>query len=166
MTDKSGTFTKRSVVVGPRTPFAQDPMFDYSYDSGDDWVDDEGGEDVDDNAGIEPEDQDEEDEESEGEFDDWLDDAEEEEVMDVDENFVPPLLGDEPVFVGSNGGEQSKLPMKVVKKRDVPPKRVVKVVPTWKGPLWESEMGRGTEGMEMYRIQLLNGKSNSKPNDV
>jgi hypothetical protein len=25
----SGTFTKKSVVVGPRTPFAQDPALDY-----------------------------------------------------------------------------------------------------------------------------------------
>lgn len=95
----SGTFTKKSFVVGPRTPFAQDPIFDYSYDSGDDWQDDDEGEDVDNFGGeknLEEEDEDE-DEEDEGEFDDWLDDSEDVEAaqpdsMDVDDAPEPEKL--------------------------------------------------------------------------
>jgi hypothetical protein len=138
-----GTWTKSSAVVGPRTPFAQDPIFDYSYDSADEWVEDEGGEGVDD-----PDDAaDEEDEEEEGteagEFDDWLDDSE-------DAQFAPDAMDmDEP--------EQTKLPLKVVKKMK-PRKKIVKLTPTWDGPLWEDTIGRGTGGFEEYRIQLLNGE--------
>ncbi|WVQ93405.1 hypothetical protein IAU59_000475 [Kwoniella sp. CBS 9459] len=145
-----GTFTKKSVVVGPRTPFAQDPIFDYSYDSGDDWQDDEGGEDVDD-FGENPEareaEEDDEDDEDEGEFDDWLDDSE-------DVEFTP-AEGEAP---GLGVMDQSRLPMKVVKKsREAPPKKVVKLTPTWKGPVWESRIGEeGTDGLDGYRIQLLN----------
>ena len=71
----SGTFTKRSVCVGPRTPFGQDPTIDYAYDSDAEWVDDEGdGVDAADAADSEEEEEEEEGE-SEGEFDDWLDDS-------------------------------------------------------------------------------------------
>ncbi|WWC68642.1 uncharacterized protein I206_102573 [Kwoniella pini CBS 10737] len=143
-----GTFTKKSVVVGPRTPFAQDPIFDYSYDSSDDWVDDEGGEDVDDFGEGEPkeDEEDEEGSESEGEFDDWLDDAEDIEFTPADGD-ISSLA--EP--------EQARLPMKVVKKsRDIA-KKVVKLIPSWKGPIWEKSVGEeGSEGLEGYRIQLLN----------
>lgn len=134
-------------------------MFDYSYDSGDDWEDDAGGEDVDDNANLEPEEQDEDDGEDEGEFDDWLDDSEDV-VVEAAADGTPgksipiEVDGDEPVLMSATG-----LPVKVVKKKEVQPKRVVKVVPTWRGPLWEREIGEGHEGMEMYRIQLLNGRS-------
>jgi hypothetical protein len=153
----SGTFTKKSVVVGPRTPFAQDPALDYSYDSGDDWEDEEGGDDVDDfgegEGAAEPEDDEDEDEED-GEFDDWLDDE------DDGESGIPGDGIDE----GSATAvvpqlDQGRLPMKViVKKREVP-KRAVKVTPWWKGPEWEGCIGAGTDGLEVYRIQLLNGAS-------
>ncbi|WVF65764.1 hypothetical protein IAT40_000498 [Kwoniella sp. CBS 6097] len=147
-----GTFTKKSVVVGPRTPFAQDPIFDYSYDSGDDWQDDEGGEDVDDfgeNKEAREDEEDEEDDEDEGEFDDWLDDSEDVEFTPAEGEAQAQPLG---------GMDQSRLPMKVVKKtREAPPKKVVKLTPTWKGPVWESRIGEeGTDGLEGYRIQLLN----------
>jgi len=149
-----GTWTKRSVAVGPRTPFAQDPIFDYSYDSGDDWDDDDGGEDVDNfgeaNADVEDE---EEEDESEGEFDDWLDDTE-----DVDQRAGTPMdLDGDPGAISGSGHEQSKLPMKVVKKSQVP-KRVVPLKPRADGPLWEVEIGKGNEGFEGYRLQLLNGE--------
>jgi chromatin assembly factor 1 subunit A len=53
--------------------------------------------------------------------------------------------------------DQGRLPMKViVKKREVP-KKAVKVTPWWKGPEWEGCIGSGTDGLEVYRIQLLNG---------
>jgi hypothetical protein len=152
----SGTFTKKSVVVGPRTPFAQDPVFDYSYDSGDDWEDEEGGEDVDDfgEGNAPPDEEDEDDDEEEGEFDDWLDDSEEgiagiEGMMGVDDGPLFPA----PASVM----EQGRLPVKVVKKRDVP-KKVTKLVPWWKGPEWEGKIGSGTAGLETYSIQLLNGQ--------
>ena len=145
----TGTYTKKSVTVGPRTPFAQDPALDYTYDSGDDWQDDEGGEDVDDfgEGAAEPEDEGED--ESEGEFDDWLDDSE-------DGGYVP-AEGDEEIQPIPPSEEQSKLPMKVVKKRDVP-RKVVKLTPVWRGPMWESKVGEGSDGMESYRLHLLNGK--------
>ncbi|KAL0252365.1 hypothetical protein I308_101754 [Cryptococcus tetragattii IND107] len=143
----SGTFTKKSLVVGPRTPFAQDPIFDYSYDSGDEWQDDDEGEDVDNFGGEKnlEEEEEEEEEEDEGEFDDWLDDTEDVEaaqpdLMDVDDAPVP-----------------EKLSKDIKKLKEQPIKRIVKLVPTWKGPVWENRIGeKGTEGLESYRIQLLN----------
>lgn len=145
----SGTFTKKSFVVGPRTPFAQDPIFDYSYDSGDDWQDDDEGEDVDNFGGeknLEEEDEDE-DEEDEGEFDDWLDDSEDVEAAQPDSMDV------------DDAREPEKLSRGVKKLKEQPIKRIVKLVPTWKGPVWENRIGeKGTEGLESYRIQLLNGE--------
>jgi chromatin assembly factor 1 subunit A len=71
-----GTWTKKSVCVGPRTPFGQDPTIDYAYDSDAEWVDDEGDNvDAGDAADSEEDEEDDEDGESEGEFDDWLDDS-------------------------------------------------------------------------------------------
>ncbi|ODN76691.1 hypothetical protein L202_05326 [Cryptococcus amylolentus CBS 6039] len=147
----SGTFTKKSLLVGPRTPFAQDPVFDYSIDSGDEWEEDEGGEDVDDfgGGGEKAEEEDDDEDEEEGEFDDWLDDSEQ-----VESEPPPP----EVIDVDDPMGSVSKLPApaKVAKKKE-PVKRIVKLVPTWKGPLWETKIGeKGTEGLESYRIQLLN----------
>ncbi|TYJ59222.1 hypothetical protein B9479_000211 [Cryptococcus floricola] len=147
----SGTFTKKSLLVGPRTPFAQDPIFDYSIDSGDEWEEDEGGEDVDDfgGGGEKAEEEDDDEDEEEGEFDDWLDDSDQ-----VESGPPPP----EVIDVDDSTGSVSKLPApaKVVKKKE-PVKRIVKLVPTWKGPLWETKIGeKGTEGLESYRIQLLN----------
>lgn len=144
------------MVVGPRTPFAQDPLLDYSYDSGDDWEDEEGGDDVDgaEAAENQPEEEDEEEEDSEGEFDDWLDDSEDAgydpaNAMEVDEDGS-----------ADRALEQGRLAMKVTakKQKEAPPKKVVKLVPSWKGPEWEPQFGSGTEGMEQYRLQLLNGK--------
>ena len=142
----SGTFTKNSAVVGPRTPLALDPIFDYSYDSGDDWQDDEGGDDVDGHdevAGQEEEDE----EESEGEFDDWLDDDEEEPHV--------------PVEIVASSMEQYPSGMKVIKKTGEVLKRSVKISPYWKGPIWEREVGERIDGFDKYRLQLLNGEQTS-----
>jgi chromatin assembly factor 1 subunit A len=151
-----GTHTKKSAAVGARTPFAQDPTIDYSYDSGDEWQDDDCGEDVDDfgEAKAAEEEEEEDDEEEDDEFADWLDDTEE------DGGYVPGMLdGDGDVQMLGGGLEQSRLPMKVVKKstKEVV-KKVVKVVPNWKGPCWEERLGTGSEGLEGFRIQLLNGE--------
>lgn len=148
-----GTFTKKSMTVGPRTPFAQDPIFDYSYDSGDDWEDEEGGEDVDDFGENVQEDDEEMEDESEGEFDDWLDDSE-------DAVFTPAPSDMDDEMAERGGFEQARLQMKVVAKKVKEPvvKKVAKVTPSWRGPMWEGRIGEGSEGMEGYRIQLLNGE--------
>jgi chromatin assembly factor 1 subunit A len=148
----SGTFTKRSAVVGPRTPFAQDPMFDYTYDSGDDWEEEEGGEDVDDFGEVKPEEEEEidSDQEEEDEFDDWLDDTE--------DGYAPIPIEDDndPLAHAGPSSRQERLQVNPVKKSEKP-RKVVKIVPSWKGPIWEAEVGKNDEFAE-YRIQLLNGK--------
>ena len=95
-------------------------------------------------------DMDSDDGEDEGEFDDWLDDSE-------DTGYAPAAVDDEPIEVPKL--DQSLLPMKVVKKSREAPKKVVKITPYWRGPEWETKFGAGTEGMEPYRLQLINGES-------
>ncbi|KAK0568463.1 hypothetical protein OC861_001944 [Tilletia horrida] len=88
-----GSFTRPSNLIGPRRPFAQDPVIlDYSYDSDDEW-EDQGqleGEDLDD--GQEVEEDDKEDDDDDSEMDDWLiDDLEEvDEVESVDGGLEGP----------------------------------------------------------------------------
>lgn len=141
----SGTFTKKSLVVGPRTPFGQDPIFDYSYDSGDEWQDDEGGDDVDDFGEGEPEEALSDDGE-EGEFDDWLDDTDD--LLFQDGEDVP-MLSPTKVSPRKSGKEKTK-------PRQLIPKRVTKLTPFWRGPMWEQSIAEPSEGLEEYRIQLLN----------
>lgn len=103
--------------------------------------------------GAQPEDDEMEEDESEGEFDDWLDDTED--VVYVPTETDGDAESHAPVL------EQSRLAMKVVSKsRDVPKKaaKVVKVVPSWKGPMWESKIGQGIEGSGEYRLEILNGE--------
>lgn len=152
----SGTFTKKSASVGPRTPFAQDPVFDYTYDSGDDWEEDEGGEDVDDYGGEakpdEEEDAENEDDDEEDEFDDWLDDSE-------DAGYAPMPVDnddDDPFLHAGPSSRQERLPINPIKKADKP-RKIVKVTPWFRGPIWEEEIGKSTELSE-YRVQLLNGE--------
>ncbi|CAK9781242.1 hypothetical protein CC85DRAFT_286041 [Cutaneotrichosporon oleaginosum] len=138
-----GTFSKRSLAVGPRTPFAQDPVFDYSYDSGDDWQEDEeeGGDDVDEpvedgDDDVPPED--------EGEFDDWLDNTE------------------DPIFNGADADTALTDPTHPASpKKRVPVKRITKLTPTWTGPIWENVIAETAEGHDEYRIQLLNDTPSS-----
>ena len=151
----SGTFTKKSVAVGPRTPFAQDPILDYSYDSGDDWQDDEGGDDVEDFDDLPRHEEEDEDDESEGEFDGWLDDGGEEESVPYEQMDIGHEM---PEPISSALVVQSRVSMKVTKRTKEGPKRVIKVTPYWKGPMWERRIGDGSEGMEAYRLQLLDGK--------
>lgn len=153
----SGTFTKRSATVGPRTPFAQDPMFDYTYDSGDDWEEEEGGEDVDDFGETKPEGEEEDGEEGEDEeedeFDDWLDDSEDAVYapVSVDDDDDPLLRAAAPV------SRQERLPINPIKRADRP-RKITKVTPWFKGPIWETDIGRNGDFSE-YRLQLLNGMS-------
>lgn len=160
----SGTFTKKSASVGPRTPFAQDPMFDYTYDSGDDWEEDEGGEDVDDFGEAKPdeeEDVDDEEEEEDDEFADWLDDEEEGD----DAGYAPIPVDDDhdPLLHAAPTSRQERLPVNPIKKADKP-RKIVKVTPWFRGPIWENEIGKQTEFAE-YRLQLLNGKISPRTYD-
>jgi chromatin assembly factor 1 subunit A len=100
------------------------------------------------------EEDDDDEEEEDDEFADWLDDSE-------DVGYVPgDHEGDDEFAIMNVGLEQSRLPMRIVKKstKEVP-KKVVKVIPSWRGPCWEERIGAGNEGLEGFRIQLLNGKS-------
>lgn len=146
----SGTFTKKSLVVGPRTPFGQDPIFDYSYDSGDEWQDDEGGDDVDDFGEGEPEEAMSEDGDD-GEFDDWLDDSDDLLFQqDADAPMLSPTKVASPRKLGKEKEKEKKKPRQLV------PKRVTKLTPYWRGPVWEQKIAEPTDGLEEYRIQLLN----------
>jgi chromatin assembly factor 1 subunit A len=127
-------------------------MFDYTYDSGDDWEEEEGGEDVDDFGEVKPEEEEEidSDQEEEDEFDDWLDDTE--------DGYAPIPIEDDndPLAHAGPSSRQERLQVNPVKKSEKP-RKVVKIVPSWKGPIWEAEVGKNDEFAE-YRIQLLNGK--------
>jgi hypothetical protein len=150
-----GTFTKPSVVVGPRTPFERDPLFDYSYDSGDDWDDDEGGEEV---EGVEQDaeaDEDMSDDNQEDEFDDWLDNEE-------DPLFKPDANGDVPMLDLTTTPPPNASPLRgaTKDKKRIPVKRIHKLNQDCQGPFWETEIGKHpSEEWNPYRIQLLNGES-------
>lgn len=151
----SGTFSKKSASVGPRTPFAQDPIFDYTYDSGDDWEEDEGGEDVDDFGEAKPEEEesvDGEEDEEDDEFADWLDDED-------DAGYAPMPVDDDddPLLHAAPTSRQERLPVNPIKKTDKP-RKIVKVTPWFRGPIWEDEIGKQSEFAE-YRLQLLNGEA-------
>ncbi|KAL7419567.1 hypothetical protein Q5752_005479 [Cryptotrichosporon argae] len=137
-----GTFSKSSVVVGPRTWFKQDPQLDYSYDSGDEWAEEGEGEEVDEAPKEEEEEEDEEDEDDE--FDDWLDDSEDVGGFEPDAEDASTL------------GSPNRLPYKPAVKKHVVPRKVVKLSPTWHGPVWETTLGEKLEGVDEFRIQLLN----------
>lgn len=75
--------------------------------------------------------------------------------MDDDAVFGAAGLSSTP-----NRGEQARAAVKAKKV----PRKVIKLSPWWKGPEWESQLGQGTEGLEPYRLQLLNGKAPRCPN--
>ncbi|TFK64073.1 hypothetical protein BDN72DRAFT_286329 [Pluteus cervinus] len=145
-----GTWTRSSRHIGPRTPFARDPLeFDYGYDSGEEWEVDAGEADdvVDDGEEDDPED------EADSDVDSWLvDDDEEPDISmtdfdlplpDIDFSALPP-----PPKRKADDGEK-----KTTKKRKV----VIPLVAFASGPCWESKVGQCSyEPFEQYRIQLFN----------
>lgn len=145
-----GTWTRHSRIIGPRTPFARDPVtLDYAYDSGEEWEEEGTGDadDVDEGA--------EEDDgatEADSDLDSWLVDDDVEEIgTPLEERGAEPLSAvlNFPVKRKAEGGER-----KIDKKRKI----VVPLVPFAKGPCWESDVGQCTyEPFEPYRIQLFNG---------
>ncbi|KAI0312729.1 hypothetical protein OF83DRAFT_1176353 [Amylostereum chailletii] len=156
-----GTFTRRSRVIGPRSPFTRDDVgVDYAYDSGEEWAGEEegGGDDL-----AEVSDEDRDDDEGSDDMDGWLVDEDEEEVATPIEEregmdefpFPPPSepskgkrKAEPKEHETSKGGEGAK-----PKKRKV----VVPLVPFTKGPCWESSIGKCEYGpFKAYRVQLLN----------
>ncbi|KAL5490433.1 hypothetical protein ACEPAI_5266 [Sanghuangporus weigelae] len=150
-----GTFTKSSVVVGPRTPFAKDAVaFDYSYDSEEDWEEEEeGADDLQSLAGA-GSDVEKSSDVGDDEFDDWL--------VDDDEPIDPGTPLDE--RAGSPG---FPLPQDLMPKRKTAPtekeskepkkRKVMPLVPFSKGPCLETNIGECEyEPFNQYRIQLFN----------
>ncbi|KZV69641.1 hypothetical protein PENSPDRAFT_735220 [Peniophora sp. CONT] len=155
-----GTFTRRSRLIGGRSPLVKDDaVLDYGYESGDDWNEEEGGEDVAD--GAEGEDEDEGSAE-EDEMDGWLvgdDEEDERAVTPIEEreglepfDFPLPPPSQAKRKAEPSGKEREKEESRA-KKRKV----VVPLVPFVKGPCWETEIGRCEyEPFVQYRIQFFN----------
>ena len=101
-TDRAGTWTKTSTVIGPRTPMMADTsLLNYEYDSDEDWESDGEGEEIDSNAGG---DEDEGDDVPESDEDSFIDDGvtmqdgydAEGGPIDVDDPDAAPLVKKRP----------------------------------------------------------------------
>ncbi|TFY78564.1 hypothetical protein EWM64_g5445 [Hericium alpestre] len=150
-----GTFTRRSRVIGPRTPFARDDVaIDYAYDSGEEWGEEEAG--GDDLAEMSDEDKDED--EGSSDIDDWLvDDDEVEAVTPIEERegmdaFPFPPLPEQ--AKGKRKQDAVKQPEEIKAKKR---KLVVPLMPFTKGPCWENQIGKCEyDPFKQYRIQFFN----------
>lgn len=147
-----GTFTKSSIVIGPRCPFARDAVvFDYSYDSGEEWEEEEGGDDVASQDGSEEAPSD-----ADSDMDDWLVDDDVEGVdpgTPVSEREVSPLRPPSGIEKAANKRKSISGLDKGRKKRKVMP-----LVAFIKGPCWEDVIGKCEyEPFKQHRIQLFNG---------
>ncbi|VDB91461.1 unnamed protein product [Peniophora sp. CBMAI 1063] len=156
-----GTFTRRSRLIGARTPLVKDDaVLDYGYESGDDWDEEEGGEDVAEGDAEE----DEEGSADEDEMDGWLvgdDEEDERAVTPIEERegfgadpfdmpLPPPPVQKRKAEAGAGGKDKGE---ERAKKRKV----VVPLVPFVKGPCLEGEIGRCEyEPFNQYRIQFFN----------
>ncbi|KAL5529101.1 hypothetical protein ACEPAG_5075 [Sanghuangporus baumii] len=148
-----GTFTKSSVVVGPRTPFAKDAVaFDYNYDSGEDWEEEEEG--ADDLQSLAGSDVEKSSDVGDDEFDDWL--------VDDNEPIDPGTPLDERA-----GSPDFPFPQDLMPKRKTAPaekeskepkrRKVMPLVPFSKGPCLETNIGECEyDPFNQYRIQLFN----------
>lgn len=162
-----GTWSKPSLLVGPRTPFANDPLIDYSVDEGTDWAEEYLEEDV--NSGNEDEESGDEDEDDD--VDSWLADDDEIEMMDgvsspamhselypFDEDFLPPPAAAPVPPTSSKPAAAAK------KQPHDKTSRITALVPFQKGPCWEDKLGEVTWPVfDGYRICLLNGESPCAP---
>lgn len=139
-----GTWSKPSLTVGPRTPFAIDPAIDYSIDEGLDWEEENLDEEVISAQGEEESEGDEGDEDDD-DADSWLAADDEIEMMEGYEAEAP----------------QAKPPTAVVPpaaKKKEPTTKLAAVV-FQKGPCWEEKLGEVTwPQFDAYRICLLNGE--------
>ena len=146
----TGTWTKTSAIVGPRTPFAKDlAVFDYSYDSGDDWEEEEeGGEDILSDVDSEGEGV-EEDEDDDG----FL--VPDDEVESIAAS-VAPSRSPSPSALHGNSRTKRKAEANggARKRRQI----TGPLIPFSKGPCYEDEFGRCEyEPFHAFQIRLLNG---------
>ncbi|KAI0807211.1 hypothetical protein C8Q74DRAFT_46269 [Fomes fomentarius] len=154
-----GTFTRNSREIGPRCPFARDPVqIDYTYDSGEDWAEEDAG-DADDVVNDGDEDGDG-DEEVDSDLDSWL--VDDEEIEDpgtpIEDRLGSPSFPD--LDLPPPGSGSGKRKAKEEKEKSTGGKKrrvVVPLVPFAKGPEWETSIAQCTyEPFKSYRIQLFN----------
>ena len=147
-----GTFTKRSNIIGPRSPLGKDVVsLDYTYDSGEEWEEEEEG--ADDVMSVDGNEE-EEDTSLDSDMDDWL--VDDDEVIDIDAAPPPIDLDD--------GLDLPMIPLPKRKaasngeKKEAKKRKVIPLVPFTKGPCWENEIGMcESDLLQPYRIQLFNG---------
>jgi chromatin assembly factor 1 subunit A len=147
-----GTWTKPSITVGPRTPFALDNAIDYSVDEGLEWEAEDPAEvDI---ASVLDEDEDMDDGDESDEMDDWMvgdDEIEFEEgaegwaeAQEFKKGEQKPVVEDCYTEVGRAGAATKS-------------QRFTRLVPFQKGPCMETRLGDVDPFMLKYRICLLNG---------
>jgi chromatin assembly factor 1 subunit A len=147
-----GTWSKPSLTVGPRTPFAQDNALDYSIDEGIEWEAEDPAE-VELNSTLDEDEEPETDDEDE--MDDWMvgdDEIEFEEGAEgytddkqVTENKDQRAIEDYYTEVGKAGAVSRN-------------QRFARLVPFQKGPCMETRLGVVDPMMERYKICMLNGE--------
>ncbi|RDX48339.1 hypothetical protein OH76DRAFT_668083 [Lentinus brumalis] len=153
-----GTYTRNSREIGPRAPFAKDPVqVDYTYDSGEEWAEEDAG-DADDVV-EDAEDEGDGEDEPDSDLDSWLvdDDDIEDPGTPIEDRMGSPGFPDIDLpplgKAGKRKAKEEKEKSSSGKKRRV----VVPLVPFTKGPEWETHIGRCTyEPFKAYRIQLFN----------
>ncbi|RPD65935.1 hypothetical protein L227DRAFT_606090 [Lentinus tigrinus ALCF2SS1-6] len=150
-----GTFTRNSREIGPRAPFAKDPVqVDYTYDSGEEWAEEDAG-DADDVV-EDAEDEGDGDDEPDSDLDSWLvdDDDIEDPGTPIEDRLGSPAFPDiELPPPGKRKAKEDKEKSGAGKKRRV----VVPLVPFAKGPEWETHIGGcAYEPFRSYCIQLFN----------
>ncbi|KAI5476517.1 hypothetical protein MNV49_007696 [Pseudohyphozyma bogoriensis] len=158
-----GTWTKRSRVVGPRTPFGKDTaLLRYDYDSEEEWEDEEADPDAEDVESL-GERSDEEDSDG-GLSDDWMcdDDEVEFEPGHGEEDALPMDLDSDLIVVGGDLAAAKKKIEDREKKskslKDAKRKRLQgPILPLVKGPVWEKKVGEPRyDAFRPMKIQFLN----------
>lgn len=147
-----GTWSKPSLTVGPRTPFAQDNALDYSIDEGIEWE-------AEDPAEVELSstlDEDEEPEtEDEDEMDDWMVGDDEIEFEEGAEGYTEDKQGAEKKDQRPIEDYYTEVGKAGAVSRN---QRFARLVPFQKGPCMETRLGVVDPVMEKYKICMLNGK--------
>jgi chromatin assembly factor 1 subunit A len=147
-----GTWSKPSLTVGPRTPFAQDNALDYSIDEGIEWE-------AEDPAEVELSstlDEDEEPEtEDEDEMDDWMVGDDEIEFEEGAEGYTEDKQGAEKKDQRPIEDYYTEVGKAGAVSRN---QRFARLVPFQKGPCIETRLGVVDPVMEKYKICMLNGK--------
>lgn len=147
-----GTWTRISSAIRPRRPFARDVVaIDYSYDSSEEWEEDSPG-DADDVA-DDDDDDDELDAGEDSDIDSWLvDDNDDGDGDEGDVEAVSPVDEVDPA-------PHSKRPLEGAGGAGTPYKkrRVVRLVPFVKGPIWDPAIVRTPEMFAPFRLRFFNG---------